>query len=217
MTLGIFSWLTDDKALTALLAAHEVQGLLLVAAVIFCETGLVLLPFLPGDSILFALGAFAALDDRSPLLPIAAVVAAAIAGDGVNFMVGRSRLGRWIVRKGWISDANMKRTKDWFDRRGASTVTIGRFVPIVRTVAPFVAGLIGMDVRRFFLFNIAGGVAWAGAMVLAGYWLGRIDWVARHMGLLSIAIVAISVVPAGIEWLRARGKAAARPGTHQNL
>lgn len=132
-------------------------------------------------------------------------------------MVGRSRLGRWIVRKRWIGDANMKRTTDWFDRRGASTVTIGRFVPIVRTIAPFVAGLIGMDVRRFFLFNIAGGVAWACAMVLGGYWLGRIDWIAQHLWLLSIAIVAISILPVGIEWLRARGKAAARPGTHQNL
>jgi len=217
MTLAPLHWLFDEKALMALLASHDVLGLALVGAVIFCETGLVLLPFLPGDSILFALGAFAALNDRSPVLPVVAMIVAAIAGDGVNFMVGRSRLGRWIVRKGWISDVNMTRTKDWFDRRGASTVTIGRFVPIVRTIAPFVAGLIGMDVRRFFLFNIAGAVAWACAMVLGGYWLGRIAWIAQHLWLLSIAIVAISVVPVGIEWLRARGKSAARPGTRQNL
>ena len=210
MTLESLRWLVDEKAFMALLAAHELQGLALVAAVIFCETGLVLLHFLPGDSILFALGAFAALNDRSPVLPIAAVVVAAIAGDGVNFMVGRSSLGRWIVRKGWISDAHMKRTQDWFDRRGASTVTIGRFVPIVRTIAPFAAGLIGMDARRFFLFNIAGGIAWAGAMVLGGYWLGRVDWIAQHLWLLSIAIVAISIVPVAIEWLRARGKEGVR-------
>jgi membrane-associated protein len=217
MTLALFSWLTDEKSLMALLAAHEAQGLLLVAGVIFCETGLVLLPFLPGDSILFALGAFAALNDRSPLVPIFAVVTAAVAGDGVNFLIGRSRVGQWIVRKRWISDANMKRTKAWFDRYGASTITIGRFVPIVRTIAPFVAGLSGMDARRFLLFNMAGGVAWGCAMVLGGYWLGRVDWVSQHLTLLSAAIVAVSVIPVGVQWLRARGRTpAARPG-HQNL
>ncbi len=207
MTLGLFTWLTDEKALMALLAAHEVQGLLLVCAVIFCETGLVLLPFLPGDSILFALGAFAALNGRSPLLPLAAIVAAAIAGDGVNFLVGRSRVGQWIVRKGWISDANMKRTKDYFAQFGASTVTIGRFVPIVRTIAPFVAGLTGMPVRRFLVFNVAGGLAWAAAMILGGYWLGRIAWVRDHLSMLSLAIVAVSVVPVGVQWLRMRAAA----------
>ena len=207
MTSDSLRWLVDEKALMALLAAHELQGLALVAAVIFCETGLVLLPFLPGDSILFALGAFAALNDRSPVLPIAAVVVAAIAGDGVNFMVGRSHLGRWIVRQGWISDAHMKRTQDWFDRRGASTVTIGRFVPIVRTIAPFVAGLTGMPVRRFLVFNVAGGLAWAAAMILGGYWLGRIAWVRDHLSMLSLAIVAVSVVPVGVQWLGVRATA----------
>ncbi len=217
MTSGIFSWLTNEKALMALLAAHEVRGLLLVAAVIFCETGLVLLPFLPGDSILFALGAFAALNDRSPVAAIAAVVVAAIAGDAVNFLIGRSRVGQWIVRKGWVSDAGMTRTKAYFDRYGASTVTIGRFVPVVRTIAPFVAGLTGMDLRRFLVFNVAGGVAWASTMVLAGYWLGRIEWVSQHMAMLSLAIVAVSVVPVVIQWLRARGTSPARPAAHQNL
>ena len=214
MNLGPFSWLTDEKALMALLAAHELQGLLLVAAVIFCETGLVLLPFLPGDSILFALGAFTALNGRSPLVALAAIAVAAIAGDGVNFLVGRSRAGQWIVHKGWISDANMKRTKDYFARFGASTVTIGRFVPIVRTIAPFVAGLSGMDLRRFLVFNIAGGLAWSAAMILGGFWLGRIAWVRDHLSMLSLAIVAVSVIPVGVQWLRVRATAR-QP--HQNL
>ncbi len=205
MTLGSFSWLTDEKALMALLVAHEVQGLLLVAAVIFCETGLVLLPFLPGDSILFALGAFAALNGRSPLAPLAAIVVAAIAGDTVNFLVGRSRVGRWIVNKGWISEAHMKRTKDYFDRFGASTITIGRFVPIVRTIAPFVAGLTGMELRRFILFNVAGGVAWTTLMILGGFWLGRVAWIRDHLSLLSLAIVVVSMIPVGVQWLRVGG------------
>ncbi len=207
MTLGIFSWLTNEKALMAMLAAHEVQGLLLVAAVIFCETGLVLLPFLPGDSILFALGAFAALNGRSPLIPLAAIAVAAVAGDSVNYLVGRSRVGRWIVHKGWISDANMQRTKDYFAQFGASTVTIGRFVPIVRTIAPFVAGLSGMELRRFLVFNVAGGLAWTGAMILGGFWLGRIAWVRDHLTMLSVAIVAVSVIPVGVQWLRVRRSA----------
>ena len=209
MTLGIFSWLTNEKALMAMLAAHEVQGLLLVAAVIFCETGLVLLPFLPGDSILFALGAFAALNGRSPLVPLAVIAAAAIAGDSLNFLVGRSRVGHWIVHKGWVSDANMKRTKDYFAQFGASTVTIGRFVPVVRTIAPFVAGLTGMELRRFLVFNVAGGLAWTAAMILGGFWLGRIAWVRDHMTILSLAIVAVSVIPVGVQWLRARRAAPA--------
>ena len=100
----------------ALLAAHETQGLLLVALLIFCETGLVILPFLPGDSILFALGAFAALNNKSPLLPIAVLSAAAIAGDGVNYFLGGSSLGQWIERRGWISAAHLQQTRDYFNR-----------------------------------------------------------------------------------------------------
>jgi len=194
MTAGVLTWLTDPRALMGLLAAHEVQGLLLVALVIFCETGLVLLPFLPGDSILFALGAFSALNHGSPLVALGVVVVAAVAGDGVNFLVGRSRVGRWLVGRKWISDANMRRTEDYFARYGGATVTIGRFVPIVRTIAPFVAGLTRMAPGRFLLFNVAGGVTWAAAMVLAGYWLGRVEWIGRHLSMLSLAV----------QWLRVR-------------
>ena len=207
MTPGLFSWLTDEKALMAMLAAHETEGLLLVALVIFCETGLVLLPFLPGDSILFALGAFAGLNNKTPLLPIAVLGAAAIAGDGVNYLLGRSRVGRWIVHKGWISEARLQQTKDYFDRFGPSTVTIGRFVPVVRTIAPFAAGLAGMAPMRFLLFNVAGGIAWTCAMILGGFWLGRVPWVSQHLSLLSLAIVAVSVVPVGFQWWRANKQA----------
>ncbi len=214
MTLGIFSWLTDQKALMAMLQANEWQALLLVAAVIFCETGLVLLPFLPGDSILFAAGAFIGLAGHSPWLPLGVMAMAAIAGDGANFAIGRSAVGRWLLGRKWISDAHLTQTKNYFQRYGASTITIGRFVPVVRTIAPFVAGMSGMNLRRFVTFNVAGGLLWSALMVLGGYWLGRIEWVSQHLSLLSVAIVAISLVPVGIQWFRARrqGLAKGAPG-----
>lgn len=224
MTPGIFGWLTDQKALMAMLQADEWQALLLVALVIFCETGLVLLPFLPGDSILFAVGAFIGLAGHSPWLPWGLIALAAIAGDGANFAIGRSAVGRWLLRRKWISDAHVAQTRDYFDRYGASTVTIGRFVPVVRTIAPFMAGLGGMAVGRFVVFNVAGGLLWSGLMVLGGYRLGRVEWVSQHLPLLSLVIVAISVVPVLVQWFRSRRAGPAKdspgprsPGADQNL
>ena len=202
MDLGPLDWLTDQDALKSLLSQHEVGGLALVGLVIFCETGLVVLPFLPGDSLLFALGALSALAQRSPMAPLAVVLLAAICGDVVNYLVGRSFVGRWLSRRKWISDERMARTRGYFDRYGAFTVTIGRFIPIVRTIAPFVAGLTRMPIGRFIAYNIAGAVAWCCLMVLGGYWLGRIDWISRHFQVASLLIIAISVVPLAWQWWR---------------
>ncbi len=202
MDLGPLDWLTDQDALKSLLSQHEVGGLALVGLVIFCETGLVVLPFLPGDSLLFALGALSALAQRSPMAPLAVVLLAAICGDVVNYLVGRSFVGRWLSRRKWISDERMAKTRGYFDRYGAFTVTIGRFIPIVRTIAPFVAGLTRMPIGRFIAYNIAGAVAWCCLMVLGGYWLGRIDWISRHFQVASLLIIAISVVPLAWQWWR---------------
>ena len=202
MDLGPLDWLTDQDALKSLLSQHEVGGLALVGLVIFCETGLVVLPFLPGDSLLFALGALSALAQRSPMAPLAVVLLAAICGDVVNYLVGRSFVGRWLSRRKWISDERMAKTRGYFDRYGAFTVTIGRFIPVVRTIAPFVAGLTRMPIGRFIAYNIAGAVAWCCLMVLGGYWLGRIDWISRHFQVASLLIIAISVVPLAWQWWR---------------
>lgn len=204
MNLGPLNWLTDQEALKALLSQHEVSGLALVALVIFCETGLVVLPFLPGDSLLFAVGAIAALTGRSPVVPLLAVLAAAVCGDMLNYGVGRSFIGRWLLQRRWIGDAHMAKTRSYFDRYGAFTVTIGRFIPVVRTIAPFVAGLTEMPMPRFVLFNVAGAAAWCCLMLLGGYWLGRIDWIAHHVEIVSLAIVALSLLPLAFQWWRAR-------------
>lgn len=204
MDLGSLNWLTDQEALKSLLSQDEMAGLALVGVVIFCETGLVVLPFLPGDSLLFGLGALTALASRSPVAPLAVVLLAAVCGDVVNYLVGRSFVGRWLLQRKWISDKHMAQTRSYFDRYGAFTVTIGRFVPVVRTVAPFVAGLTEMPLRRFVLFNVAGAVAWCCLMLLGGYWLGRIDWIAQHFQIVSLLIIAISILPLAWQWGRAR-------------
>lgn len=204
MDLGPFNWLTDQDALKSLLSQHEIGGLALVGLVIFCETGLVVLPFLPGDSLLFGLGALTAISQRSPVAPLAVVLVASVCGDLVNYLVGKSFIGRWMLQRKWISDERMAQTRSYFYRYGAFTVTIGRFIPVVRTIAPFVSGLTEMPLRRFVLFNVTGAVAWCCLMLLGGYWLGRIDWIANHFQMVSLLIIAISVVPLAWQWLRAR-------------
>lgn len=204
MDLGPINWLTDQEALKSLLSQHEIGGLALVGLVIFCETGLVVLPFLPGDSLLFGLGALTAISQRSPVAPLTVVLLAAVCGDLVNYLVGKSFIGRRLLQRKWVSDDHMAQTRSYFDRYGAFTVTIGRFIPVVRTIAPFVAGLTEMPFRRFAFFNVAGAVAWCFLTLLGGYWLGRIDWIASHFQLVSLLIVAISVVPLAWQWWRAR-------------
>ena len=204
MDLGPLRWLIDQDALKTLLSQHEVGGLALVGAVIFCETGLVVLPFLPGDSLLFGLGALAAIAGRSPAAALGVVLLAAVCGDLVNYLVGKSFVGRWLLQRRWISDEHMARTRAWFDRYGAFTVLVGRFVPVVRTIAPFVAGLTGMPLRRFVVFNVGGAAAWCCLMLLGGYWLGRIDWIADHFQVVALLIVAISVIPLAWQWWRVR-------------
>lgn len=200
----IFSWLTSEHGLMALLAQNWVLGTAIIAVVIFVETGLVVMPFLPGDSLLFAAGAFLGVAGIHPGVSLAAITAAAILGDAVNYTIASSSLGQRLAHSRWIKPEHMARARDYFARYGAMTITVARFVPIIRTVAPFVAGLSQMSRRTFYLYNLIGGVLWCATMLLAGYWLGSIPWVRANLHWVSVIIIGVSVIPVAMQLLQMR-------------
>lgn len=193
--IDFIHWLTSDQGLMALLAQHWLLGTLIIAAVIFFETGIVITPFLPGDSLLFAAGACLGVTGINPLLSITLITAAAILGNWTNYSIARSQLGRIIIQKNWIKPQHLAQTKAYFDRFGGMTISISRFIPIVRTIAPFLAGLASMDAKRFMLFNLLGGIIWCASLMTAGFWLGQIPWVRAHIGWVSIGIIIASLIP----------------------
>ncbi len=195
------------------LAASMGGGLyLLLFLIVFAETGLVVTPFLPGDSLLFAVGALCALD-HSPLnleLACALLLLAAVLGDAVNYAIGL-RVGPKVFRSEssiWLNTRHLHRTADFFARYGGKTLIIARFVPIIRTFAPFVAGIGQMHYRRFFAFNVIGAVAWVLLFVPLGYFFGNLPLVKRNFSWVILGIIGLSVLPAVVEilrgWLAAR-------------
>lgn len=201
---GILAWLSNDQGMMSLMASNWLYGVLLVAGIVFLETGVVLFPFLPGDSLLFATGSFLGLNQIHPAWAMFLIGAAAVLGDGVNFLVGRSGPGQMLIRKGWVKPHHLARSHAWFERFGAGAVTLARFVPLVRTVTPFLAGLSGMPARRFAIFNVLGALLWCPGLLLAGYWFGKIDWVRQHMSWVSLAIVLLSLLPVLLHFGRRR-------------
>jgi membrane-associated protein len=195
ISTALLSWLGSDQNLMLLMSQNWIWGITLVATMIFCETGLVVLPFLPGDSLFFATGAFLGMSAISPLVSILVITLAAVAGDAANFAIGRSRVGQYLLKRAWIKPHHLIKTSAYFDRFGGPTVTIGRFVPVVRTIAPFMAGLSGMSPRRFAIFNVMGALVWCGSLIMAGFWLGQVPWIKGHMTWISIGIVAMSMIP----------------------
>ena len=187
---------------------------LVLFVVVFCETGLVATPFLPGDSLLFAVGALASIDG-SPInlwLMIFLLIVAAILGDAANYAFGRY-LGPKVFtsEKSWLFKRDhLLRTQDFYVRYGGKTIVLARFVPIVRTFAPFVAGIGKMDYRRFATWNVSGAIGWVVSLSLAGYFFGQIPLVKNNFETVILAIVAISVLPIVVEWLRTRRAAEAR-------
>ena len=187
---------------------------LVLFLVVFCETGLVATPFLPGDSLLFAVGALASIED-SPIhlgLMILLLIVAAIVGDAVNYAIGRY-LGPKVFtsERSWLFRRDhLLRTQEFYVRHGGKTIVLARFVPIVRTFAPFVAGIGKMDYRRFAGWNVSGAIGWVVSLTLAGYFFGQIPVVKNNFETVILAIVALSVMPIVIEWLRTRGAAEAR-------
>jgi membrane-associated protein len=183
--------------------------------IIFAETGLVVTPFLPGDSLLFAVGAVAAHPDSPIRLDVIAVllVVAAVLGDAVNYYIGFRVGPRVFAREDsrLLNKKHLKRAHDFYEEYGGITIILARFVPIVRTFAPFVAGIGKMSYRRFALYNVAGGVAWILLFLIAGWWFGGREVVQRNFKLVIVAIIVISVLPGVYEFIRARRGQKERP------
>ena len=180
-------------------------------AIVFAETGLVVTPFLPGDSLLFAAGALAATGVLDVRVATVLVIIAAIAGDAVNYSIGRSAGARIIhlantdPRWGrWINPAYVARAHEFFERHGGKAIVLGRFMPIVRSFVPFVAGVAEMPYPAFALYNITGGVVWVGICIGAGYVFGNVAIVKENFSLVAIGIVIVSVLPMVIEFIRYR-------------
>ena len=179
----------------------------LLFAIIFGETGLVIAPFLPGDSLLFAVGALAAAQPDSlsmaVLLPL--LIVAAIIGDAVNYAIGKW-VGPQIFRRdtGWLLNKNhLLRAQAFYDKYGAKAIVLARFLPILRTFAPFVAGIGGMQYRRFWVYNVVGGVLWVGLFLIGGYAFGTRPFVKDNFHIVILAIIGISVLPIAYEWFKA--------------
>jgi membrane-associated protein len=184
----------------------------LLFLIIFCETGLVVTPVLPGDSLLFAVGALAAIDG-SPIhvqVILVLLTVAAIAGDAVNYAIGY-RVGPRVftsTTSRLLNKEHLLRTQRFYEKYGGKTIILARFMPIIRTFAPFVAGIGRMRYARFALFNVAGGIVWVASFTLAGYFFGNVPVVKRNFHFVIVAIIIISVMPPVIEYLRARRGAA---------
>lgn len=193
-----------DKHLEAMVSQYGPWVYAMLFAIIFVETGLVIMPFLPGDSLLFVAGAIAAVGGLSLPLMIALLIVAAVLGDAVNFAVG-SRVGNKVW--GWeqsrfFNRAAFDRTNAFYEKHGAITIIVARFLPFVRTFAPFVAGVARMRYGKFALYNVVGAVLWVGGLTVLGYFIGNLPWVRAHFSWVALALIIVPGLPAVFEVLR---------------
>ena len=193
-----------DTHLGEIIQSYGAWTYTILFLIVFCETGLVVTPILPGDSLLFAAGAFAARGDLNVLLLFTLLCVAAIVGDTVNYWIGHY-IGPKIFHKEdvrFLNKKHLERTHAFYEKYGGKTIIIARFIPIIRTFAPFVAGIGSMSYWRFIAFNVVGGVLWVAICVFGGYFFGNLEIVRRNFSLVIIAIVLISVLPVIIEFAR---------------
>lgn len=214
--MDILNWCIDtflhlDVRLNDLAEQMGVWLYLLLFLIVFCETGLVVTPFLPGDSLLFAVGALASRPDSPLSLPwlILLLIVAAILGDAVNYSIGY-RVGPRVFssEKSWLFNKNhLLKTQRFYEKYGGKTIILARFIPIIRTFAPFVAGIGKMQYHRFAVYNIIGGIAWVLIFLVGGYLFGEHPIVKQHFHIVIVAIIIISILPPIIEYLLARRRA----------
>lgn len=186
----------------------------LLFAIIFTETGVVIAPFLPGDSLLFVAGALCVTEGMSLPLLMVLLIVAAILGDAVNYSVGRWFGDALVHRTRLISPEKLQYTQNFFEKHGPKTIVIARFLPIVRTMAPFVAGFSGMEAKRFLTYNVSGGILWVVSLTVAGYLFGNIPLVKNNLTAVILIIIFLSILPGIIAYLKARaaGKAQSPSG-----
>ncbi|MCR5812968.1 MAG: DedA family protein [Desulfovibrio sp.] len=206
------AWFLDfvlhiDVHLTSFIVQYGVWVYAFLFVIVFCETGLVVTPFLPGDSLLFASGVAAGSGLCDPVLIYFVLLFAGIAGDACNYAIGR-KVGPVIFQREsrFIKKAYLLKAHAFYERHGGKAIILARFIPIVRTFAPFVAGIALMQPVKFLLFNITGCLLWVSSLVAAGYFLGSLTWVKTHFSLIVYAIIAVSLLPLLIGTVRSRLK-----------
>ncbi|MFN6961317.1 MAG: DedA family protein [Rhodocyclaceae bacterium] len=196
-----------DRHLALLVSDYGIWIYALLFMIVFCETGLVVTPFLPGDSLLFVAGTLAATGGMDIAMLIVVLLTAAVLGDNTNYWLGRwvgKRILRWGEGSRFFNRAAYEKTHAFYERHGPMTMTMARFVPLVRTFAPFVAGIARMTYARFFAFDALGAVLWVFSLTLAGYWFGNLPLVKGNLSLVIVGIILVSLMPMAIGWLRAR-------------
>jgi membrane-associated protein len=193
-----------DQHLQTLCANYGLWVYAILFVIVFCETGLVVTPFLPGDSLLFAVGSLAAIGALDVTLGMILLAGAAIAGDTVNYWAG-NYVGPKVFYEAhsrFLNKEYLRRTHAFYERHGGKTIIIARFLPIIRTFAPFVAGIGSMTYSRFLVFNVAGGVLWVSLLVLGGYLFGNIPFIKRNFSLVILALIIIPGLPSLVEFIR---------------
>jgi membrane-associated protein len=196
-----------DVHLVKLVADYGIWVYGILFAIIFSETGFVVTPFLPGDSLLFVAGAVAAAGEGLNVhLVFVLLTLAAVAGNSVNYAIGRWLGKHFFTHRGsrWLNPKHLERAHAFYERHGGKAVVISRFVPIVRTYIPFVAGMAEMQAREFTLYNVVGAVAWVGSLSYAGFFFGNIPWIKGNLTAIILGIVFVSVLPIVIAWIRHR-------------
>jgi membrane-associated protein len=195
-----------DTHLVALVEAHGVWIYAILFAIIFSETGFVVTPFLPGDSLLFVAGAVAASGAMSVNLLVVLLIVAAVSGNMVNYAIGRWLGKRFFTDRGnrFLNPAHLDKAHAFYEKHGGKAVVISRFLPIVRTYIPFVAGLGAMEPGRFTLFNVAGAVLWVGSLTYAGFFFGNIPWIKGNLTLIIVGIVVVSLLPLVVAYVRSK-------------
>jgi membrane-associated protein len=194
-----------DEYLATIIQTYGLLTYAILFVVIFCETGLVVTPFLPGDSLLFAAGALASTTDLDPFILFALLGVAAVLGDAANYYIGY-RIGARAFDGSikFLKKEYLDKTHAFYEKHGNKTIFLARFVPIVRTFAPFVAGVGKMSYRHFATYNVIGAIVWVGLFTFAGYFFGEIPFVKKNFELVIIAIILVSILPAVYEWWKAR-------------